>query len=498
MYDEVSDHELLAGGVHDQVAESAAAARQVARLLVFHDRRTAEQAEEDTRRKAEQGDLPGRRRLTALQETIVEVGELWGLSAGRIRSDLQHGRVLRDHFPGVWQLCLRGHLDGYRASLVADAATGRLAQPDWPVLAERITAWFQRRVRRPGDDVDLPEVVCCTLKQLRNKLSYECTRLRPREADERFKAAFADRRATARLHPHDGCDTDGMGTLTLGHSVDTVQIADYRLTLAAKAMRAQGDPRTLEQLRTDLAMDLLIGRAAIQSPLTELDGIGNGLEPSRDDWVTRIPTPSYARPIVNVTVPIETLMGLSDDPGVLSGGAVIPASLARMIATQPGSTWHRMLTDPAGRCVEVSTTSYKPSRSIWNDVVARWQTCFRGGCNRPATESELDHRVPWPTGATSNRNLQPGCGRDHTAKHTPGFSVTCNPAGDLAFTTKAGFRHPVAEASQATGTSIVSDELLEIQSSATEIRRALEHVAKNRAPRPEPPEWLNDLWEGVA
>jgi hypothetical protein len=73
--------------------------------------------------------------------------------------------------------------------------------------------------------------------------------------------------------------------------------------------------------------------------------------------VHELEMPAFARPVVNVTVPIQTLMGVSDDPGVLTGGTVLPATLARMIAQKPGSTWHRMLTDEAGHCVEVSTRS---------------------------------------------------------------------------------------------------------------------------------------------
>lgn len=42
--------------------------------------------------------------------------------------------------------------------------------------------------------------------------------------------------------------------------------------------------------------------------------------------------------IVNVTVSLETLAGLREDPGQLSGGTVIPAELARAIATREGAT----------------------------------------------------------------------------------------------------------------------------------------------------------------
>ncbi len=124
---------------------------------------------------------------------------------------------------------------------------------------------------------------------------------------------------------------------------------------------------------SDLALDLIIGRGE------------------------RIPVPAYARPIINVTVPLETLAGLTDEPGRLSGGTVIPADLARAIALKPGATWHRMLTDPEGGMVTLSTKSYQPTVEIWRYVVAEQPTCAHPACDRPATECELDHITPWPT-----------------------------------------------------------------------------------------------------
>lgn len=488
-YDGLSDHALLAGGVHDLVVENAAAASRLQRMLEFYQRRCAE---------VDPAAVPGRRALTPVQETVIEVGELWGLSPGRVRSDLLRGRVLTTSFPDVWRLCRSGALDGYRAGLVADAATN-LPERSWPAFADRVGPWLRKQLRRPGDDPDLPEIVCCTVKQLRNKLTYEVNKLAPREADERFRRSFAERRASARMRPADGSVDDGMGSLSVTHSIDQVQLADYRLTLSAKALRAAGDERTLEQLRADLAMDLLTGRAEIQSPTAELErradgeplapdagaasagAAGPGPDPVVSGWITRLPALGFARPVINLTVPMQTLMGVCDDPGVLSGGTVVPATLARLIAQQPGSTWHRMLTDPAGGCVEVSTTSYRPTASIWNDVVARWSTCFRPGCDRAAAESELDHRVPWPAGATSNTNLQPACGRDHTAKHTPGFGVGTEPgSGDTTLRTRAGFRHPVRPADQPVGSNRLPDDLFEFQHTATELHDALTHLTDIR------------------
>ena len=310
-----SDHDLLAGGVEDLVTENAAAARRLGRLVEFH------------RRCGHRVVPEGHFGLTPVQETVVEVGELWGLSPGRVRSELQRARVLCETFPDVWQLCLDGALDTYRAGLVADAATGSLPEAAWPELADRIGPWLRARRRPPGGDTDLPDLVVCTVKQLRNKLTYETARLRPRDADERFRRAYDDRRATAHTQPLDGSAGDGTGALVLTSSVDRIQLADHRLTLAAKAVRASGDGRTLEQLRTDLALGLILGTTRIAPD-------GDASVPG--DWIVEVPAAAFARPVINVTVPIQTLMGVSDDPGCLSGGTVVPATLARMSPVSPG------------------------------------------------------------------------------------------------------------------------------------------------------------------
>ena len=144
---------------------------------------------------------------------------------------------------------------------------------------------------------------------------------------------------------------------------------------------------------SDLAMDLIIGRAEGAS------------------------VPGYARPIVNVTVSLETLAGLRDDPATLSGGAVIPADLARAIATKDGATWYRLLTDANQEPVSLSTKSYAPTPPIWRSVVAVQPTCAEDGCDRAAVECELDHDDPWPAGETSTVNVKPRCQRHHRLKH---------------------------------------------------------------------------------
>jgi len=435
----LDDHDLLAGGLADAVAAWRAEARRWARLVEFHRRR---EADHRARRAADPHFA-----LTPRQATALEVSELWGWSEQHARHQLNVALFLSQRMPQLWAWCLAGQLDPYLATTIADQARHLLGNElDHLRLGERLTVFLAKRLR-DHDGVVVP-VVGVTAKQVRNKLTYEISRLRSRDAEERFRHRYDDRAVRQ-------VDTeDGMATLTIGSSVDRVARAEHRLSLAAKQQRAAGDPRTVEQLKADLAIDLLTGC----------------LDPDGE----HVPVPSYARPIINVTVPIQTLLGVSDDPATLSGGRVIPAGLARRIAAEPGSTWYRMLTDDAGHLLALSTRSYAPTAPIWRQVIAEQTTCYRPNCDRPATECELDHRTPWPHGQTCTTNLQPACKADHKAKHSPGFTLEQTEAGSLVLHTPAGLRHPSQPAEHPT--SQHWPEVPEIQFTATELVLTLQEL----------------------
>lgn len=91
------------------------------------------------------------------------------------------------------------------------------------------------------------------------------------------------------------------------------------------------------------------------------------------------------------------------------------------MAQPAATTWHRLLTDPVGGFVELSTKSDAPTAPLWREAVAKFNSCFRSTCTRPASECEMDHREAWPEGATASGNLWPACKLDHKARD--GFSV---------------------------------------------------------------------------
>jgi hypothetical protein len=159
------------------------------------------------------------------------------------------------------------------------------------------------------------------------------------------------------------------------------------------------------------------------------------------------PIGGYARPVVNVTVPITTLAGLDDAPGVLSGGIALPADYLRHLATSPGTTWYRLLTDAAGRFLALSTHSYQPTEVIARTVTSRDHTCVWPGCRRPSVTCHLDHRVPHPEGRTCTDNLAPLCRRHHQVKHADGYDLSRNSDGSHTWTSRHGstFTAPASE-----------------------------------------------------
>jgi len=171
------------------------------------------------------------------------------------------------------------------------------------------------------------------------------------------------------------------------------------------ASRTLGESRTLDQLRADVLVEvfehaLRTGELIGSGPLGEHGG---------------------HRAHLHVTVPLSVLLGIDDSPGFLAGYGPITAETAREIATD--ATWRRVLTDPAtGDVLEVGTTTYRPPAVLQRHIETRDGTCRFPGCTRMSERCDVDHTVPYPTGATDASNLGALCRRHHRLKH--GSSAT--------------------------------------------------------------------------
>jgi Domain of unknown function (DUF222)/HNH endonuclease len=154
--------------------------------------------------------------------------------------------------------------------------------------------------------------------------------------------------------------------------------------------------------------------------LVELIDLGACADPA----ATAKPAPAA----IQVTISLQTLLGVDEQPAELNGYGPIPASMARQIAADPTSTWRRLVTDPLGKLIDYGRDRYEPPPELANHIRARDQVCTFPNCHRRAISCELDHVQPWAQGGHTNTdNLIAACARHHHLKHDGGWTNHYNP-----------------------------------------------------------------------
>ena len=151
-------------------------------------------------------------------------------------------------------------------------------------------------------------------------------------------------------------------------------------------------------------------------------------------------TAKRSAPVIQVTVSLATLLGLSDQPGELAGYGPIPPAMARALAADPNGTWRRILTDPLGKVIDYGRRVYRPPAHLDRFIRARDQICTFPNCHRQAVNCELDHVIPWDDrGETNQHNLVAACARHHHLKHDGGWTNNLNPTtGVVTWTSPTG------------------------------------------------------------
>jgi hypothetical protein len=293
----------------------------------------------------------------------------------------------------------------------------------------------------------------------------------------RRRAARAQNRAWAEIHD------DGTGRLSITNDADKIAAAYDRADAAARAARAEGDPRTLDQLRADYLTGAAItgwprndgatdtqtcagaacphtGAACIHTDTgaactasaTESDPTSAQHHGHRDDTSLGAPptgsittgtttigrtttradrtghgfagmSPSPAGKAI-VVIPFETVLGNDDRPCELAGHGHVSAAQAREIITARGSIWQTLLADErTGRAIAVSP-GYRPTAEMVDHVRAVDGTCRGPGCTVPARTCDLDHDTPWPHGPTHPDNLTANHRQHHRLKTAGWWSAT--------------------------------------------------------------------------
>ncbi|WP_166789756.1 HNH endonuclease signature motif containing protein [Cryobacterium fucosi] len=255
----------------------------------------------------------------------------------------------------------------------------------------------------------LPSAANLTASKLKAKARMLRERLHPETITARHDTSIDKRKVL--LEP----EADGMASLCWYDSAEQVEAAYRRITTTALSLQGPEEPRTLTQLRADVLGDLLI------------------------DGVTPAGIAKGIRATVNVTVPVLTLMGLSEEPAHLEGyGPIDPETARRLAAGAPSFT--RLLTHPeTGVVLSVGRDQYKVPNDLKRHVHLRDETCRFPGCNRPADECDLDHTLDWQfQGHTAHDNLASVCAGDHALKSETGWTAKQLPGGVIEWTSPTG------------------------------------------------------------
>jgi hypothetical protein len=268
----------------------------------------------------------------------------------------------------------------------------------------------------------------------------------PESIEKRHAKGIADRRVDYRP------DQDGMAWLSACLPADQAMAGWNRLTALARGMQGPDEPRTLTQLKADNFTEAILGTgnhsgcAGAGGSDGTLTLPGNGIDAETGADAAAGPS-SGIRAQVLVTVPVFSLLGLTDEPAMLDGYGPIPPSMARKLVEGGASSFYRVLVDPRdGAPLEIGRTSYRLSKAMKKALQLRDGRCTFPGCNNPSLDNEADHLHAWQHGGhTGISNLAQLCPKHHRLKHASGWAPTTATRNEPPGWTSPTGRHYKAE-----------------------------------------------------
>jgi len=297
--------------------------------------------------------------------------------------ELSFALDLQDRLPRVLEAFTSGVIDQRRARTIV-----------WQ------TTHLEEDTARAVVDQVIDRAPVLTTGQLIARIRKLAIAVDPTAATHRYQQAVADRRVAI--------EPTGDGTvnfLAMDLPPDRAIAARRHIDDLARSLRGPGEQRTMHQLRADVAIDLLCGHPAT----------GGGT--------------------VDLRVDLDTLAGLSRQPGELGGyGPVIDDITHSIIAEHADGEWRYTVTHQ-GRAVATGTTRRRPTTRQQRAVQAAHATCVFPGCRTPADRCDLDHQIEWTKGGpTTVENLAPLCRHDHTGRHEHGWTYRTLRNGDIEWT----------------------------------------------------------------
>ncbi|MBF0816018.1 HNH endonuclease [Microbacterium paludicola] len=335
-----------------------------------------------------------------------------------LRARMEDATVLISKFPATYSALCEGRISPAHATVIVDEG-------------ERLD---DAHVRSRYERVVVERAAETTPGRLRPIAQAVAEELEPIPFVERHEAALEQRRTwvddlpqgvshfnaiieSVRAHGiQDMLTQMGLSIMDAGPLPDDVPLGDER------AAATSADTRTLQQLRADAFVDSMLAGAA-----KALSGDGAA------------DTTACFRPRVQITIPVDTLLGIGDEPAFLAGHGPVSPEVARRLAGRT-HTWARLFADPDTGCLRTVDT-YVPTADQKRFLAARDEHCRFPGCRQPVYRCDLDHTVAYAEGGrTEVGNLAPLCRSHHVLKHNSDWDVEQGFDGLMAWISPTGRR----------------------------------------------------------
>ena len=388
---------------------------------------------EDRRRRRQDTSAVSLHDAEVVSETAAAMTLTEGAAARRVDAAL--ALLVTGRLPLTARLARRGRLDWRRIDALV-VKTRSLTPEEAAVVEAQML---------------VPGVLGLTIGRFENAVDRAVIAVDPDAAEERRRDVVRARRVSFFKNKNLTDGTDDGATLSVEGPSDALSAAWAVIDTTARWYRGQGDPRTLDQLRHDLLVSACTnGRVDAPDDLVKAT-----LAQTLRGFDGRLPAASGAyfapRPQVpvhvNVTVSLQTLLGLNDHPGILDLYGPVTAQMVREMATN--AIWRCVAVDDThGTVLGVGKNTYShgytPGTNLKTFLEVASPVCEVPWCTAKAERCDIDHRVPYEHGgATCVCNTGPTCRRHHRQKSAGDLTVRAStepehPLGTNIWTTPGG------------------------------------------------------------
>jgi len=340
-------------------------------------------------------------------------------------------RTLVGHLPHVCSALATGEISAAHATTIAREVAD--------IIDKKVPASTIRQI----EEVAIAHAEFHTPSQVTNKVRATIAKLAPEEFEAEAARAKDERRVEIYPEKH------GMATL-----VALLPAADAQTVMLAIDKLARIRMRDEKARIEGLLRAQKVSGANSFDPIDPFERATH-IDQFRADALTQIAASylaatkdealNHRRPVtVNLTVDLQTLLGMDENPGILAGYGAIPASVARELAAD--GKWRRFITDPVtGNLLDYGRETYEPPQVLIDFLMARDRICRFPGCRQPSRTADIDHAHPWEKGGvTSAENMGLLCRRHHRMKTVGGWKLESFPDGSCRWTSPDGKSFEVA------------------------------------------------------